>query len=115
MILCKGKEEIERANSLNAENNKSLSPSVSSSSLHRRLAQTDADTQLISNPVSDSDIHAALLETQMSVEELQKKAKVCLQNILLLFEPLNEIYLMLKRARIASSFVIYISFWITDR
>jgi hypothetical protein len=76
LVLCKGKEEIERTNSLIAESNNSLSSSISHSSLYRRLAQTDSDTELVSNPVNDSDIQASLMETQKSVEELKQQAKV---------------------------------------
>ena len=67
----------------------SISSSVSTSSLYRRLAQTDADTELIPNPVTESDIRAAVVDTQNSVEELQEKAKVCSQGISLLFELFN--------------------------
>ena len=77
IVLRKGKEEIERANSLTGGSNPSLLPSVSSSSLYRRLAQTDSDTELVSGPVKESDIDAAITETQVNAEELQEKAKVC--------------------------------------
>ncbi|CAF1480526.1 unnamed protein product [Rotaria sp. Silwood1] len=76
LILCHGKEEIERTNSLIVGDNSSLTSSTSNSSLYRRLAQTDSDNELVSNPVKESNINAALLETQMSIEELQEKAKV---------------------------------------
>lgn len=77
LVLCKGKEDIERTNSLIAGSSDNLSlSSVSSSSLYRRLAQTESDTELISNPIIESNIHASLVETQISAEELQEKAKV---------------------------------------
>jgi len=76
LILCKGKEEIERTNNLIAGSNNSLSPSISNPSLYRRLAQTDSDTELISNTVNESTIQASLIETQKSVEELKQQAKV---------------------------------------
>jgi len=59
-----------------AGSNNSLPSSVSNTSLHRRLAQTDEDTELSPNPVSESQIRAAVLETQISAEEFQEKAKV---------------------------------------
>jgi len=77
LVLCKGKEEIERTNSLIAGSSDNLSlSSVSNSSLYRRLAQTESDTELISNPIIESNIHASLVETQINAEELQEKAKV---------------------------------------
>jgi hypothetical protein len=76
LILRKGKEEIERTNTLMAENNNSISSSASNASLYRRLAQTDEDTELTPNPVTESEIRAAVAETQMNAEELQEKAKV---------------------------------------
>jgi hypothetical protein len=86
LVLCKGKEEIERTNSLIVGSNNSIS---SSSSLNRRLAQTDEDTKLVSDTVTEFDILATVAETQNTAEELQEKAKVCSQNISLLFQPLN--------------------------
>jgi hypothetical protein len=86
LVLCKGKEEIERTNSLIVGSNSSISASPS---LHRRLAQTDADTKLVSDTVTESDILTTVAETQNTAEELQEKAKVCSQNISLLFEPFN--------------------------
>ena len=68
LVLRKGKEEIERANNL-------PSP-TSTSSLYRRLPQTESDTELVPKPVSESTIHASVLETQISAVELQEKAKV---------------------------------------
>jgi hypothetical protein len=76
LILCKGKEEIERTNNLISGSNNSLSPSISNPALYRRLAQTDSDTELISNTVNESNIQASLIETQKSVEELKQQAKV---------------------------------------
>ena len=76
LILRKGKEEIERSNSLIAESNSSLSPAASNSSLYRRLAQTDEDTELTPNPATESELRAAVAETQMNAAELQEKAKV---------------------------------------
>ncbi len=52
------------------------SSNESSSSLYRRLAQTESDVELIPNPPSESAIHASVLETQISAEELRDKAKV---------------------------------------
>ncbi|CAF2526768.1 unnamed protein product [Rotaria sp. Silwood2] len=76
LILRYGKEEIERTNSLIAEDNTSLSSSVSNSSSYRRLAQTDSDIELVSNSVKKIDIDAGLVETQMNIEELQEKANI---------------------------------------
>jgi len=75
--LRRGKEDIERVNNLLATSSSSLSSSISNSSLYRRQAQTDADTELISNPVTEAHIRASIIETQINVEELQQKAKVC--------------------------------------
>ncbi|CAF1547785.1 unnamed protein product [Adineta ricciae] len=75
LVLRKGKEEIERTNILTGGSNPSLLSSVSSSSLYRRLAQTDSDTELVPGPVMESDIEAAITETQANAEELQQKAK----------------------------------------
>ena len=52
------------------------SANASSSSLYRRLAQTESDTELISHPPSELTIQEAVLETQISAEELREKAKV---------------------------------------
>jgi hypothetical protein len=68
--MRKGKEEIKRVNNLLANN------SSSSSSLHRRQPLTDADTELGQNSVNEADIRASLIETQINVDELQRKAKV---------------------------------------
>jgi hypothetical protein len=77
LVLRKGKEDIERSNSLTAGSSDNLSSTVNnSSSLYRRLAQTESDTELIPNPVSESTIQASVLETQISAEELREKAKV---------------------------------------
>jgi len=76
LVLRKGKEDIERKNSLIAGSNTSLSSMGSTPSLYRRLAQTDADTEQVSTSVTESDIHAAVTETQNSAEELQEKAKI---------------------------------------
>ncbi|CAF1381544.1 unnamed protein product [Adineta ricciae] len=76
LVLRKEKEEIERANSLTGGSNPSLLSSVSSSSLYRRLAQTDSDTELVSGPIMESDIEAAITETQDNAKELQQKAKI---------------------------------------
>jgi hypothetical protein len=84
LILRKGKEEIERTNSLIANSSDSLASSTSNASLYRRLAQTDADTELAANPVSETEIRAAINETQMNADELQEKAKVCSSKISLL-------------------------------
>jgi hypothetical protein len=78
LVLRKGKDEIERVNNLRVTNNNSLSSSISNSSLNRRQAQTEADTEFFSNPVNESHIRASVIETQMNIEELQQKAKVCL-------------------------------------
>jgi len=78
LVLRKGKDEIERVNNLLATSNNSLSCSTSNSSLNRRPAQTEADTELVSNIVNESHIRASVIETQMNIEELQRKAKVCL-------------------------------------
>jgi hypothetical protein len=75
--LRRGKEDIERVNNLLATSSSSLSSSISNSSLYRRQAQTDADTELISNPVTEAHIRASVIETQINAEELQQKAKVC--------------------------------------
>ncbi|CAF0984973.1 unnamed protein product [Rotaria sordida] len=77
LVLRYGKEDIERTNNLIPADNISISSTVSnSSSLSHRLAQTDSDIELVSSPVKESTIEAALVETQMSVEELQEKAKI---------------------------------------
>ncbi|UJR29961.1 hypothetical protein I4U23_017508 [Adineta vaga] len=76
LTLRKGKEDIERTNNLMAGSNSSLSSLGSSSTLYRRLAQTDADTELVPNPVTESEIQAAVNETQINAEELQEKAKI---------------------------------------
>jgi hypothetical protein len=78
LVLRKGKDEIERVNNLRVTNNNSLSSSISNSSLNRRQAQTEGDTEFFSNPVNESHIRASIIETQMNIEELQQKAKVCL-------------------------------------
>lgn len=74
--MCKGKEDIERKNSLLTGSSDTISASGSSPSLYRRLAQTEADTELIAGGVTESDIQASMFETQMSAQELQEKAKV---------------------------------------
>ena len=75
LVLRKGKEEIERKNSLYADN-ASLSSTTSNSTLYRRLARTESDTEMQPIPVSESDIRASILETKNNAEELQQKAKV---------------------------------------
>lgn len=70
LVLRKGKEDIERINNLLATNNTSLS------FLYRRQAQTDVDTELISNSFTESHIRASIIETQLNAEELQQKVKV---------------------------------------
>ena len=74
LVLRKGKEDIERVNNLLATS------SGSQSSLHRRQAQTDADTELISSPITDANIRASMIETQINADEFQQKAKVYLIN-----------------------------------
>lgn len=77
LVLRRGKEEIERKNSLiSGSSNNSLSLSGSTPSLHRRLAQTDSDTELVPNPVSECQLDQSILETQISAQELQQKAKL---------------------------------------
>ena len=76
LVLCKGKEEIERKNSLLTNSSESLALSGATPSLYRRLAQTDADTELVSDSVSEGDIRAAMTETQINADELEEKAKV---------------------------------------
>lgn len=79
LVLRRGKEEIERKNSLiSSSSNNSLSLESSSPSLHRRLAQTDSDTELGLNSISECELDQAILETQLSAQELQQKAKVFL-------------------------------------
>ncbi len=73
--MRKGKEEIERVKNLFANNPGSLSSSTSS--LYRRQAQTDADTELVSNSISEAHIRSSVVETQINAEQLQQKAKVC--------------------------------------
>lgn len=76
LVLRKGKEDIERTNSLNSMGSDSLSTSSSSPSLHRRLAQTEADTELVPSGVTESEIDAAVVETKNNADELQYQAKV---------------------------------------
>jgi len=76
--MRKGKEEIERVKNLFANSTGSLSSSTSS--LHRRQAQTDADTELVSNSISEAHIRSSVVETQINAEQLKQKAKVCLIN-----------------------------------
>lgn len=74
LILCKGKAEIERTNSLmNLQND---SPSSSTPSLYRRLAQTETDTELVPNAPTEREIQTAITETKVNAEELEEKAKV---------------------------------------
>jgi hypothetical protein len=75
LVMRKGKEEIERVKNLFANSTGSLS-----SSLHRRQAQTDADTELVSNSISEAHIRSSVVETQINAEKLKQKAKVCLIN-----------------------------------
>ncbi|CAF4034076.1 unnamed protein product, partial [Rotaria sordida] len=74
LVLRKGKEEIERVKYL-ASTNGSLSSSILNSYLYQRQAQTDADTVLVSNPVTEANIRASVIETQINAEELQQRAK----------------------------------------
>jgi hypothetical protein len=74
LVLRKGKEDIERVNNLLATSH------GSQSSLYRRQAQTDADTELISSPITDAYIRASVIETQINTDEFQQKAKVYLIN-----------------------------------
>jgi len=76
--MRKGKEEIERVKNLFANSTGSLSSSTSS--LHRRQAQTDADTELVSNSISEAHIRSSVVETQINAEQLKQKAKVCFIN-----------------------------------
>ena len=76
LVLRKGKEDIERTNSLNSMRSDSLSSSSSNPSLHRRLAQTEADTELTPSGVTESEINAAVVETKHNAEELNYQAKV---------------------------------------
>ncbi|CAF0839509.1 unnamed protein product [Rotaria sordida] len=74
LVLRKGKEEIERVKYL-ASTNGSLSSSILNSYLYQRQAQTDADTVLVPNPVTEANIRASVIETQINAEELQQRAK----------------------------------------
>jgi hypothetical protein len=76
LVLRKGKEDIERVNNLLATSNGSLLSSISNSLPSRRQAQTNADTELISSPITEAHIRASVIETQINAEELQQKAKV---------------------------------------
>lgn len=83
LVLRKGKEDIERANSLIAGSTSSLASAGSTPSLYRRLAQTDSDTELVPNPVPESEIRAAMNETKANAEVLEEKAKVRTQQQIL--------------------------------
>ncbi|CAF3466818.1 unnamed protein product [Rotaria sp. Silwood1] len=75
LVLRKGKDEIERVKYLLATSIGSLSSSISNSCLNRRQAQTDADTVLISNSITEANIRASVIETQINAEALQQRAK----------------------------------------
>lgn len=96
LVLCKGKEDIERKNSfISGSSSEDLPSSVSTPSLYRRLAQTEADTELVAPTTTEEVIQASIIETQANAQELEEKAKVRLRNFLLkkstmnLFRPLN--------------------------
>ena len=77
LVLCKGKEEIERKNSLiSGSSSENLPSSASTPSLYRRLAQTEADTELVPSTITEEVIQASIAETQVNAQELQEKAKV---------------------------------------
>lgn len=76
LVLRKGKEDIERTNSLMSLQNDSLHSSTSTSSLYRRLAQTENDIELVPTVPSEHEIQAAINETKVNAEELQERAKV---------------------------------------
>lgn len=76
LVLRKGKEEIERVKYLLSASSGSLSSSPPNSSVHRRQAQTDADTELVSSQINETQIRAAIIETQNNAEELQQRVKV---------------------------------------
>ena len=59
-----------------------LASSSSTPSLYRRLAQTEADTELVPSSLTEEDIQASLIETQTNAQELQEKAKVISSNSL---------------------------------
>ncbi|CAF2749352.1 unnamed protein product [Rotaria sp. Silwood2] len=80
LVLRKGKEEIERVKYLLAASIGSLSSSISNTYLNRRQAQTDADTVLVSNPVTEANIRASVIETQLNAEELQQRVKINIIN-----------------------------------
>ncbi|CAF1117113.1 unnamed protein product [Rotaria sp. Silwood1] len=75
LVLRKGKDEIERVKYLLATSIGSLPSSISNSCLNRRQAQTDADTVLISNSITEANIRASVIETQINAEALQQRAK----------------------------------------
>ena len=83
LVLCKGKEEIERKNSfISGSSSENLPSSVSTPSLYRRLAQTEADTELVTPTITEEAIQASIIETQANAEELEEKAKVRLKKFL---------------------------------
>lgn len=84
LVLCKGKEEIERKNSfISGSSSEDLPSSSSTPSLYRRLAQTEADTELVPPTITEEVIQASIIETQANAQELQEKAQVRLMNFLL--------------------------------
>jgi hypothetical protein len=72
LVLRKGKEDIKRINNLLVNN-----PGSCSSSLHRRQGQIGTDVELIPNPINEANIRASVAETQINIDELVQKTKVC--------------------------------------
>jgi hypothetical protein len=76
LLLRKGKEELDRLNGTNSVSTTSLTSTTSNSSLHRRLPQTEADTEFISSTITKNDIQTSINETKNNAEELNQIIRV---------------------------------------
>jgi len=64
LILRRGRDDLRRSNHLFTSG---------LSSLNRRQAQTDNDTELVSHSINEANIRASIVETQVNLEELKQK------------------------------------------